>query len=225
MLKVIKNISMNQEHQYGANWKDVFWDSSTIILISTNLITIVLAITQQWNMATIIWTYWIQSIIIGFFNVARIFSLEKFSTEGMTSNGKPVEPNSKKSKIDNGFFFMLHYGGFHFVYAVFLWVNFDNITWAYLGIGGIIFFCNHLFSFMHNRYQDRNKIPNIGHLMFSPYVRIIPMHLIIIFFGSHIRSTAALIVFLLLKSMIDLCMHLLEHKQKSVKNQPIDTRA
>lgn len=42
---------------------------------------------------------------------------------------------------------------------------------------GIIFFLNHLFSFWYNKGEFKGKKPNIGNVMFSPYIRIISMHL------------------------------------------------
>jgi hypothetical protein len=200
--------------QKNISWKDVFLDSSTLILIGSNVVTIVLAVVQNWSLGTIIWTYWIQSIVIGIFNATRIFSLDKFSTDGFTSNGRPVEPNSKKSKIETGTFFLLHYGGFHAIYAIFLLINFKDINLAYLGLGGLIFFLNHLFSYFHNLSQDKSIIPNLGRLMFSPYVRILPIHLTIIFVGNRVHSTMALVIFLLIKSLMDTFAHALEHKQK-----------
>jgi hypothetical protein len=202
---------MYQKTLQNFNWKSIFLDTSTLVLIFSNFITIVLAVIQHWSMATIVCTYWLQSIIIGIFNVVRILTLDKFSTNGLKYNGKPVEANSKQGKRSAGFFFLIHYGCFHFIYALFLWESFKDINIKYLAIGGIIFFCNHLFSYIHNRYEDQISVPNLGHIMFGPYIRIIPMHLIILFFGWAIQSTGALVVFLLLKSTMDVLMHIIKH--------------
>lgn len=62
--------------------------------------------------------------------------------------------------------------------------------------------------------RDRKIKPNIGTVMFFPYLRIIPMHMTIlvgsIFTGG---SAGALILFLGLKTATDLIMHMIEHAE------------
>lgn len=185
---------------------------STLSLLASNLLVIILAIVQKWDISTVLWVYWIQSIIIGFFQFLRILSLKKFSTDNFRINNQPVSPTIQ-TKTFTAFFFAFHYGFFHFIYAIFLFNLFTSnqpFNFTYLFIGGLIFFLNHLFSFYHNRIMDQQKTQNIGLLMFAPYVRIIPMHLIIIFGAFLGQST--LIIFLLLKTSVDLLMHAIKHK-------------
>ncbi len=191
------------------------FDQSTWILIASNLLTLVLAVTQNWSIGTIFWTYWIQSVLIGLFNAIRIFSLRQFRTEGMTSNGQPIEPNRTSSKIQTGIFFLVHYGLFHFVYAAFLFASFPEVDLFFLVIGAAIFFSNHLYSFLQHRQADRESVPHLGGIMFRPYLRIFPMHLTIVFFGMAMQSRETLIVFLLIKTVADTAMHLLEHRKES----------
>ena len=188
-----------------------FLDFSSISLLASNLIIIILAVIQKWEVSTVLWVYWMQSVIIGFFQFLRILSLKKFSTENFTINNQPVSPTIQ-TKISTAFFFIFHYVFFHFIYAIFLFILFTKQTldFANLLTGGLIFFLNHVFSFYHNKTLDQQKIQNIGWLMFAPYVRIVPMHLIIIF--GVILGQSTLIVFLLLKTFIDLLMHSLKHK-------------
>lgn len=190
-------------------------DSSTWILLASNVFTIALAVFEQLSFGTVIWIYWMQSVVIGLFNAIRIFSLDKFSTEGMTSNGQPVAPNSVASKIQTGIFFLVHYGLFHLVYAFFLFASFPDVHLWYVGVGAAIFFSNHLFSFIEHWKADRTRTPNLGSIMFRPYLRIIPMHLTIVLFGMVMQSARTLIIFLLLKTVADVTMHMLEHKKDS----------
>jgi hypothetical protein len=161
------------------------------------------------------WVYWFQSITIGFFNFIRILQLKEFSTEGFKINGQPVQP-TQETKIFTAFFFLFHYGFFHFVYIKFLltgtftktYVNAPNfIELKYIFLTSLLFFINHLFSYFYNRPKDTKK-QNVGSLMFYPYARIIPMHLTIIF-GSAFVS--ALPLFLMLKTFADAIMHIVEH--------------
>lgn len=153
--------------------------------------------------------YWIQSVTIGIFNFIRILQLEGFSVEGMRVNGQPVAPN-RHTKIHTAFFFLCHYGFFHAIYATFLVSGGmpDFIKLKFLIFTAVIFFFNHLFSYFFNRRKDTQQ-QNIGLLMAYPYLRIIPMHLTIIF-GLFLG--VALPLFLVLKTIADAVMHAVEHR-------------
>lgn len=193
------------------NLRKYFADSSVISLLFSNVLVIILAITQHWEISTVLWIYWIQSVIIGFFNFLRILSLKNFSTKNFIINNQPALP-TLQTKIFTAFFFAFHYGFFHFIYAIFLFQLFNSsqpLDLNYLFLGGLIFFLNHLFSYWHNKITDEGKIQNIGQLMFSPYARIIPMHLIIVF--GAVMGQSTLVIFLLLKTGIDILMHTVKH--------------
>src|SRR3989344_8399686 len=190
-------------------------DPSLWLLLFSNLVTIFFAVKEGWNISTIMWVYWFQSITIGLFNFIRILQLKDFSTEGFQINYQPVQP-TQRIKIFTAFFFLFHYGGFHLIYfailvtgkfAEFYGQNFDPIEWKLIFPVILIFFINHLYSYFYNRPRD-NKKQKIGTLMFYPYVRIIPMHLTIIF-----GSAFAIILpfFLVLKTFADAIMHIIEH--------------
>jgi hypothetical protein len=75
-----------------------------------------------------------------------------------------------------------------------------------------VFDLNHWFSYRYNRELEQERVPNIGNIMFFPYIRIIPMHLMIVAGVTVVGgSTGALIVFLLLKTAADAAMHVVEH--------------
>ena len=131
-------------------------------LIFSNFVTIFLAITQDWSLVSIMWVYWFQSITIGFFNFVRILQLKEFSTEGLRINGQSVEP-TQSTKIRTAFFFLVHYGLFHFGYMIFLLSgnfaipygqNFDILELKSIFLTAIIFFVNHLFSYFYNKPKD-----------------------------------------------------------------------
>lgn len=188
-------------------------DLSAATLIFSNLLVIVLALTQNWDVSTLLWVYWIQSIIIGFFQFFRILSLKNFSVENFTINHQSASPTSS-TKLFSAFFFAFHYGFFHFIYAIFLYNFFQNssaLNFQNLLLGSVIFFANHLFSFIQNRVQDEKLKPNIGTLMFQPYLRIIPMHLVLIL-GMILGNQGKLIFFLILKTLADLIAHIIKHK-------------
>ena len=75
----------------------------------------------------------------------------------------------------------------------------------------LAFWFTHRFSYRFNRERDR-AVPNIGFLMFFPYVRIIPMNLVILLGGPIAGdNTFALVLLLLLKTAVDVIVHVIEH--------------
>jgi hypothetical protein len=186
-------------------------DPSFWVLLFSNSVTIFYALAETWSLLTLMVIYWVQSVIIGGFNVVRILSLQEFSTEGVTVNDQPVLP-SVETKHQVATFFSLHYGFFHFIYGVFLATQGGHIEVNYVAVGSLIFFVDHFFSFRSNRKRDKKKLQNIGRLMFFPYARILPMHLVIIAFGVISSGTLPLVVFLALKTLADLLMHAVEHR-------------
>jgi hypothetical protein len=185
-----------------------------MLLLLTNLAVILLAWFQEWKLAPLIWIYWWQNIIIGFFNWRRIKKLSRFSTSGLKINDRLVEPNAKTKKWVAGFF-VLHYGGFHFIYLIFILGTAEGLLLPEIvsaSVGIALFLLNHWFSYRYNLRQDLAATPSLGGMAFYPYARVIPMHLVIIIglqLGS--ASRAALIFFLVLKTMADLIMHLVKH--------------
>ena len=189
-------------------------DRSVVVLLLSNLFTIGLALYQHWDVYVLMWVYWGQSVIIGYFNFRRILDLDKFSTAGFLINDQPVKP-TRATQRQTAVFFALHYGIFHLVYLGFLGAE-TNVPGGFpvfdvlLCIG--VFYLNHWFSYRYNREQERERVPNIGSIMFFPYIRIIPMHLMIIVGVTFLGGNAgALVVFLLMKTAADVAMHIAEH--------------
>ncbi|MDD5593700.1 MAG: DUF6498-containing protein [Candidatus Margulisbacteria bacterium] len=193
-------------------------------LITANLLVAALALRFDWSLIELLWIYWCQSVIIGVINFIKLLTLADFSTEGFTVNGRSV-PANQLTKFSTALFFALHYGTFHLVYLIFLSVftlagNELPLGPGVTSVAGIVFstlvfLANHLFSFYSNWPQERLGT-NIGQQMFIPYVRIIPMHLTIIFgavLGSATGGTfVPLLLFLALKTFADVALHLYEHR-------------
>ncbi len=229
------------------NSKDVFnlikkyihprnYNLSTYSLILTNIIVIIFAIVQQWNLLYILWIYLGQNFIIGLFAFLKIISIRKFKTDGVKFNNIELKP-TKSAKIKIGLFFLFHYGFFNLIYAVFLLffsglalyeklggitlnpfilvghsdINFLLISWA-------IFFINHLFSFIYNYKNDIDSNKNLGKMMLFPYIRIFPLHLLL-FIGGMFGSL--IVSFLVLKTVADVLMHNIEHNQITSIYNPI----
>ncbi len=191
-------------------------DKSTRLLIFSNFVTIVIALIQKWDLTPLMLIYWGQSVIIGIFNWRRILNLKQFSTKDFTINKHSVQP-TEKTKKSVAWMFLFHYGFFHFVYFIFITIDIETLNhsaWIGIAIGILTFAVNHFYSYKHNLERDSTRVPNIGTVMFFPYLRIIPMHLTIIFGGMFAKeSTAVLLMFLGLKTVADVLMHVIEHSK------------
>lgn len=189
-------------------------DRSVVVLLLTNLFTIILALYRQWDVGELMWIYWGQSVVIGYFNVHRILDLRRFSTRGFRINKRAVEP-TRKTQRETAVFFAVHYGFFHFAYLVFLLSETGvgaGLPWTGIAACIFAFYLNHRFSYRYNRERERGRVPNIGSIMFFPYVRILPMHLMIAAWSQFAgNTTVTLVIFLLLKTAADVAMHVIEH--------------
>jgi hypothetical protein len=183
---------------------------SELSLLAVNFGVIVFAVVGAWSLPTILASYWLQSVIIGVFQAKKMSDLTVFSTDNLKMNGHPVEPtDATRRKVV--LFFLVHYGFFHAVYAAFI-LSAGTPYWPDVLLSGAAFFANHLYSYSVNRNNPPKRIPNIGSMMFFPYIRIIPMHAFIVFGGLMATSRHALVIFLILKTLADEAMHAIEHR-------------
>jgi hypothetical protein len=151
-------------------------------LLLSNAATLAAALVFDWNLGWLLWPYWIQSVIIGWYARRRMLTLAQFSTEGFTSNGRRVGED-EQGKRSTANFFVLHYGFFHAGYLVFLLTR--HPVWGLrdmliLAACGISFVLSQRETFAAQHAADLRGRPNLGALMFTPYLRIVPMHLAII---------------------------------------------
>ena len=205
---------------------NIFKDPTAYLLVASNLAVISSAVYYGIGIGAVLWGYWCQSIIIGFFSYFRIASLKQFTTEGVRVNGKQAEPTeATKKSISKMFAFI--YGFFHIVYAFFLVVFslFPESAALSLKTGEIwfvlataaTFFVNHSISFFY--YSNKQQKQNIGPAVFQPFMRILPMHITIIFGAmlvmSGILQYLVVILFFSIKIAADVAMHALEHAEQS----------
>jgi hypothetical protein len=193
-----------------------FNDASFWLLCFSNLFTIFLALKSNWDIATLLWIFWYQSIIIGFFAIFRFFKKRRIDILGMVLD--PAEIHDPKSKmiifvvkIVIALVFILAYGQFHVFYFWFLDLYFPKeIIFTVILLPVMIFFFNHLFSFFYNQNKDPQD-QSVYKIFSLISVRILPMHLIIIL-GAFLFGRTTLL-FLVIKMLTDLFAHIKEHDQ------------
>jgi hypothetical protein len=165
---------------------------------------------------------WMQSVVIGWYYRKRILALHALSTDGFESNGKPVQ-ETPEARRETANFLAMHYGFFHVMYAIFL-VGSVHAASSATAPGSDPAMCSlcwcwelrlRLRSTPEHRRNvaiDRGRRPNIGAMMFLPYLRVVPMHLIIIGGAMLGGGNSAVIVFGALKTVADVGMLILERR-------------
>jgi hypothetical protein len=221
---------------------DLIHNYPVVSLIVANLVTIVLAILGNWDLATVMFIYWTQSIVIGVFAVISILGADTEALRGDLQ--KPIDERGGTEQVTQKFarfylfimagFFTLHYGLFHVGYFFFIVDSslFGTVNFAdpHIWLASGLFFANHLYSYTTYRHAGPKDYRFVNENFFSPYGRIIPMHLTIIF-GSIVifalqilgltTTLPVLVLFLLLKTFSDINAHRIKHEREANPDAPV----
>lgn len=189
-------------------------------IIASNLLAMIVALALRWDVRELLWPYFIQSVVIGFYSRRRMLSLRDFSTEGHSNEDGVPTPATEQSQKSAANFFALHYGFFHFVYFVFLYQGSMNAEQPLTQLDGLMYVVVGLaFLLTHGRSHrehveaDLASKPNLGALMFMPYLRVVPMHLVILFGAAKGGGVGTILLFTILKTLADIGMHKFEHRR------------
>lgn len=194
--------------------------SSTGALVLINVVTIAIAWWLRWPLVTLLWPYWLQSVIIGGFSFWRILKLGRFSLANTSGFDRGSPEATKRS---TALFFALHYGIFHLAYLAFLVqattghfkpvapYHVTELDYILMAAFAVSFVITHGATYRRIMQADQRGEPNIGYVMFLPYLRIIPMHLTIVI-GLSSGHGNAVLLFGALKTAADAAMHWVEFR-------------
>ena len=193
-------------------------------LVIANVAVIIWAVRDERPLSLIVWVYLCQNIILGIFWPAKVFA-------------SPVD-RSYTDKVRSVCTFLPHYVIMNFLYALCLYnffraevaVNFKYI----LAIAGI-FFLSETVSYFAETTKNRSRPLSLVKVQLFPYARVLPMHFIISF-GIILEATGDyahlnVLIFLLLKGVADIAMHIVERSrvfggvvtylvEKQIKSEP-----
>ena len=218
-------------------------DNSTKLLIFSNLITIVFALHFSWNLPMLLFIYWCQSIIIGFFTFFKLLFLKT---------------DSLLVTIVHGFFIVVFFTFsilWHIMYLSFIIVLFvasiqesgigniaiDPLDFLFIILSVMLFFINHLYSFLVHIKAFAKAKHSVLDVLFASGIRLIPILMAILFavfaggFFSGFLSVLGvenskvagfsffvLLGFLIFKSFADILMHNREHKDEVAESSLSD---
>ncbi len=192
--------------------------ASSVALIVGNLVPIVGVLFFEWQLFPLVFLYWLENVVIGIFNVFKMLSCSG--------------SESFIQRIFMTLFFSVHYGMFCFGHGTFVVDLFGDdldsipaalhiITQNGLQLALIALVLSHGFSFLQNfLMRGEFRQISISEVMFSPYKRIIVLHVFIIFGGLALQTFGVtqmgLIVLAMVKIGADLMAHKIEHKKSDL---------
>ncbi len=185
-------------------FRNVFSDKEFWLILAFNLVLLYTYFIGETSASLIVLMYFIQSVFIGVQYFVRMLIL-----------GHRKNPTTgKRLGYKLAFFFMFHYGFFHVVYVVFLIsilsklsgdIDFGLLRWFVLALLG-----NTILSTVSDVKRDKEgmRVPLL--IMFQPYLRIVPMHLLILFgFSRGNDIEGVFLLFIGLKTLADVLLHVI----------------
>lgn len=203
---------------------------AVLALLAANLVPLIGVLFFGWSLFGVLLIYWVESGIIGLFNIPRILLAQgNPSSFGWhsTTTGTPSE-NTLRQRIGTVLFFLVHYGGF--------WIGHLLLLSLFLGEGltegtptvpseqaalGFMLtiatlFVSHGVSFGLNylgRGEYRTALP-IGQ-MWAPYGRVIAFQIAALGGGALAGKLGspiwALVLLVVLKTAVDAGTHVVSH--------------
>ena len=183
---------------------------SLAALVLSNAIPLVGVLALGWDLYGVMVLYWAENAIVGFYNVLKILRIGGERAVPMTG------------------FFCIHYGGFMFVHLVFvmrlfgppdiaLFPSLHDVISALAPVAGSLAatFLSHGISYYVNFLRGREyERTTTDQQLFAPYRRMLVLHMTLIAGGWIIvtigNPVGALVVFVVLKTVIDAWSHLRE---------------
>ncbi|HET8784713.1 MAG TPA: DUF6498-containing protein [Candidatus Limnocylindrales bacterium] len=200
---------------------------AVVALIVANAIPLIGVLAFGWSVWNILVIYWLENGIVGVINVLKMSTATgDGAAPGMTVmvNGKPASSMTKAGLIP---FFIVHYGIFWFVHGIFVltlpaFFSLASDSGMTLDLGPVLFAAaalaiSHGLSFWWNfLHGGEYRRTTVAGLMFAPYRRLVALHLTIIFGAMAVMFSgapaAAVAVLVAIKTVIDLALHLAEHR-------------
>jgi hypothetical protein len=194
--------------------KRLYTDPSFILLLAINIYCIIYYHQNPSGFASIVWLYWFQSVLIGVFNFADMITVRNPDNDIIDSN-----TGKKTSKGCASFFFLVHYQGFHFGYAIFILTMIrGKVDGLFLLLGIAAFAVNQIVQFVRHKRDEKQRSVSLSTMMFLPYLRIVPMHLMIL--GPVFLHWQASDIFLILKTVADCLMFMIASPYGNLAKQP-----
>lgn len=197
--------------------RSIFSDLSLWVLIGINVYLVYYYYHHTEIFKTLVWLYWAQSVLLGLFNFLDMLTVRKVQPGSIEVNGEK-NTSDHPLKYPSAFFFLVHYGMFHFVYMFFIpgMKVPGTFQWDFFKYFFVAFLVGQIITFIQHKIQQRKQAANIGAMFFTPYLRIIPMHLTILL--PSFLGISNVGIFLILKSAADVLMYIITRPRATNDN-------
>ncbi len=193
--------------------KGIFTSRSFWSLFIINVAIIIYYLKNHTGFRTLVWIYWCQSVLIGFFTFLDLVTMKRIKPGTMKINNEPMDdPSQAKGCLAP--FFAVHFGFFHFGYFIFIFTITDlheYFDWNLFEVSVGAFALDQVWNFIRVKQWEQSHEANPGIIFFLPYARVIPMHLTIML-PQFIGAISQLGLFLVLKMFADLLMSVIVTK-------------
>jgi len=207
------------------------------VLVAANLVPIAGALFWGWAVADVVLLYWIENLVIGFFNLLRIMFAQPDQSEAAARGLEITGGALLAGKAAFASFFLVHYGAFclahggvlldlfvsgqrggEFIETVDAVMNrgkgivFALLHYKEMALAVLAIVASHGYSFFRN-YLGRREYDGVDfkELMFRPYKRIFVTHIFVLAGGFALQAmklpAAALVVFIAIKIFADVYYH------------------
>jgi hypothetical protein len=208
--------------------------------VALNAVTLLGVIAFGWPAGNVFVLFWVENAVLGAWNVVRIVTARGDGRGErpvrLTVNGRPTAAGP----VPLALFFCVHYGVFWVVHGIFVLTlpQFQTFGGESAGIandpGAVAFVLiglaiSHGVSYRFN-YIGRGEYlrTSVSAQMSAPYGRLMILHITIIVGGVAIAMTgapsAAVLILVLLKTALDLGLHLAEHRLDVAPSAPAQPR-
>ena len=181
-------------------------------LVAANVATIAIALLQHWPLTTLLWPFWLQSVIIGWYTRRRILSLSQFSIGERVVVSPGAAAEGIKRQMAEGFF--LFYAFFHAIYFGFFLSEADApepLDLAFIAAMAVAFAVLHRRVYARIMENDRTSCPGIvTTAVLIPFVRVAPVFAAILLGFKLFGASGAVVLFGMLKMLADVLMHWVE---------------
>ncbi len=201
----------------------------TALAIVSNALILAMALINNQSITDILWVYWMQGIIVALFSYRRIKRIPSVDTEGIKTNlAKNPTPNELQHQMATILLIVVLF--FHFVYAIFL-LSFRTFvpelqapSMLSLLCGAAMFAAYHFVQNKKAEDNDKTRVVKLAEIPVSIIVRLLPIHITIIFTGFLVivfggLFTIAIVFFVVLKTLLETRPAFLMKKIKALQEK------
>ena len=175
------------------------------VIIITNLIPLVGILFFNWNIKDIVPIYWLEMVILCFFNVLKVSRAEGKEIFGQGSlNGKPISSYKRSDLVWQS---IITYSAFLFIYGISIMFVFKRyfLIFEYWWLIYVFMFEYWLEYYFDYLKQEKYKLISPADQYSKPIPKVIILHLVV-FFGMFFMGNFYIgaIILILLKTVYEL---------------------